>query len=120
MLDVVGAVSGDKNPLNYWKVLKNLLWKAKNEILIKCKRFGLMMAAEKEKQREFTFSRIAALFNLNMKMSDETHNTVRNRRESRAEPEVFGSAWILATTQAPWNRTSGQDAPQGLNGNRLK
>lgn len=42
VVDVVAAVSGSKDPRNYWYVLKNRLRKVGNEPLTKCKGFKLV------------------------------------------------------------------------------
>ena len=43
VVDVVGAMSGSKEPRNYWNVLKNHLEKSGNETLTKYKRFRLVV-----------------------------------------------------------------------------
>ena len=40
-VDVVAALSGSANPGNYWRVLKNRLKKAGDQLLTKCKGFKM-------------------------------------------------------------------------------
>lgn len=49
VIDIVGAVSGSKNPQNYWYVLKNRLKKAESEPLTKCKEFKLIASDGKRR-----------------------------------------------------------------------